>query len=199
MPIESIFTNGNASKTSFEIGKSLCDSFQTRYLLNRSTKSCISMIDCSKLDNFLSKFNIFLDEMISRTGYPATFGGISEAVENYEDDGETVKNYQLRCFTDKDYRDLGDIMATIHTDDFQNNVVGLELSWLACDHAKNAYREMVAVSYQQGWSQATGLSITFPLKTVYQSQYNGSGFKYYSYFGLQFCQLTHWKQLLDLM
>ena len=199
MPIEQFLQNNNASKSAYEIGKAICDAYKSKYLLSHTAKGCISMIDCSKLDNFISKFNIFLEDMISHDGYPTKFGGISESVENYEDDGITVKNYELRCFTDPDYRDLGNIMATIHTDDFQNNVVGLELSWLACDHAKTAYNDLVVLSYQQGWSQATGLSITFPLKTVYQNQYNDLGFKFYSYFGLQFCQQTSWKQLLDLM
>jgi hypothetical protein len=194
MPLYALVGSGQENDAK-KMGFSLCEQFKKDYV-DKRVASTISMLDMSKLESFTSAFDTFLGDVIGngRT-YTHAFGEIASSSASLNPDGST-NEYVLQPFNDIDYRDLGHLMELVHgtVDNPQ-----LAAAWVSCDVAKASYGQLIQLRHQYGYRDATGLAITFPLKSVYESEYVGNSPKYHKYFELNYCRSSKWAELLSKM
>lgn len=194
MPLHALLVPQHANKPK-EMGFSLCDQFKKDYMDNR-VKSTISMLDMAKLEGFTAAFDVFLGDIIDNgPSYTHAFGEIASSSASLNPDGST-KEYVLQPFNDLDYRDIGHLMELVHGIVDNPQLAG---AWVSCDKAKAKYGQLVLRAHQQGYRDATGLAVTFPLKSVYEREYVGGSPKYHEYFNLNYCRNSRWAEILSKM
>ncbi|MDD3001844.1 MAG: clostripain-related cysteine peptidase [Candidatus Riflebacteria bacterium] len=196
IPIQTWLTCAPTEKTPKAIGSAICDAYKAAYIDNRIA-STITMINNSELQNFIQAFDQILNSfLINDEYYTHAFGELANNVAEYNED-ESVKRYVLQAFENIDYRDIGHLMSLIH--DVEDNPQ-MAFSWEFCDVAQNLYsNKLIEAFHAHGFRDATGLFITFPKKSVYNSEYIGNSPIYHSYFSHRFCQNTKWPDILSEM
>jgi hypothetical protein len=101
---------------------------------------------------------------------------------------EGDKKYVVQAFERAEYRDLKSLIVKA-----RNN---MPLLADATDHLLAVFDQLVVTSHTSTWyfPGANGISITFPDKASYLSDYIGSSPS--AYFFLDFCQTTLWDEIM---
>ena len=132
-----------------EIGKAICDSFYADCAeIGKENSATLSVIDLSKMDNFISAFDNYAEELYQMTEDSADFSGIARNISSADNFGG---NNRMSGYTN-----MVDLAGVIHAGESQ------------CDSAKTVLQALSdAVVYQVKGSDhadACGLSVYYPLQ-----------------------------------
>lgn len=196
IPINTWLTCAPTDKTPKAIGSAICAAYKSAYI-DKRVAATITMINNNELPAFVQAFDRILNSfLINDEYYTHAFGELADNVAELNDDS-SVKRYVLQAFENIDYRDIGHLMSLIH--DTEDNPQ-MAFSWEFCDAAQTIYsNNLIEAFYEHGFRDATGLFVTFPQKSVYNSDYIGNNPIYHSYFSHKFCQNSKWPDILSAM
>ena len=174
--------------SSQELGTLICSEYRARYI-DAAVKSpaTISMIKNAGFDSFMPKLNEYFNRVYSEIGlYGTVLGNLRDSLEVVNDEGD--KKYVVQAFERAEYRDLKDLVI------MARNAMPSLANYT--DQLLAVFDQLVVVNHTSSWffPEAHGISITFPDKAAYLSDYIGSSPS--SYFFLDFCQTTLWDEIL---
>ncbi|MBU1108395.1 MAG: hypothetical protein KKB51_17100 [Candidatus Riflebacteria bacterium] len=174
--------------SSQELGALICSEYRARYIdAAIKTPATISMIKNAGFDLFMPKLTDYFIRIHSEIGlYGTVLGNLRDSLEVVSEEGD--KKYVVQAFERAEYRDLKDLVV------MGRNAMPSLANYT--DQLLAVFDQLVVVSYTSRWffPQANGISITFPDKSTYVTEYVGSSPS--SYFFLDFCQSTLWDEIL---
>lgn len=186
--VSSLAAGTIAKLTNQQLGDLVCNEYRLRYI-DAAVKAAatISMVKNAGFDVFMPKFNSYLTRLNADIAlYGAVLGNLRDSLEVVSEEGD--KKYVVQAFERAEYRDLKSLIVKA-----RNN---MPLLADASDHLLAVFDQLIVTSYTSSWyfPGANGISITFPDKESYLSDYIGSSPS--GYFFLDFCQTTLWDEIM---
>jgi hypothetical protein len=171
-----------------QLGDLVCTEYRTRYIdAAVKTAATISLIKNAGFAAFMPKFNDYLTRLYAEIAlYGVVMGNLRDSLVVVSEEGD--KKYVVQAFERAEYRDLKSLIVKA-----RNNMPLLADS---TDHLLAVFDQLVVTSHTSSWfyPEANGISITFPDKASYLSDYIGSSPS--GYFFLDFCQTTLWDEIM---
>jgi len=186
--VGSIVASTPAKLTNQQLGDLICSEYRSRYI-DAAVKvaATISMVKNAGFDVFMPKFNDYMTRLYSEIAlYGVVMANLRDSLEVINEEGD--KKYVVQAFERAEYRDLRSLIVRA-----RNN---LPLLANSTDHLLAVFDQLVVTSHTSSWfyPEANGISITFPDKASYLSDYIGSSPS--DYFFLDFCQTTLWDDIM---
>ncbi len=170
------------------LGRLICDRYKLKYLdAGVKLPVTVSMINNAGFPNFISKFQAYLEKIIHfQDKYLDVLANLRDSVE-YEYEGAPAK-FVIQAFERSENRDLSDMILKAR--EIMPDVK------IETDQLRSVLPELIMVNYHSPWHfpGAGGLSIAFPDKNAFLTEYVGSSPSHYML--LQFCRETLWDELL---
>jgi len=186
--ISSLAASTAAKVTNQQLGDLVCNEYRLRYIdATVKVAATISMVKNAGFDVFMPKFTDYLTRLYAEIAlYGVVLGNLRDSLEVVSEEGD--KKYVVQAFERAEYRDLKSLIVKA-----RNNMPSLAD---ATDHLLAVFDQLVVTSHTSAWyfPGATGISITFPDKASYLSDYIGSSPS--AYFILDFCQTTLWDEIM---
>ncbi|PKL39509.1 MAG: hypothetical protein CVV41_20955 [Candidatus Riflebacteria bacterium HGW-Riflebacteria-1] len=171
-----------------ELGKLICNEYRSRYIdATVKTPATISLIKNAGFDVFMPRLIAYFTRIHAEIGlYGTVLGNLRDSLEFVNEEG--AKKYVVQAFERAEYRDLKDFVSKA-----RNAMPSIANT---TDQLLAVFSQLIVVNHTSSWffPQASGISITFPDKASYLSDYIGSSPS--SYFFLDFCQATLWDEIL---
>lgn len=171
-----------------ELGTLICNEYRSRYIdATVKTPATISLLKNAGFDVFMPKLTEYFTRIHSEIGlYGIVLGNLRDSLEFVNEEG--AKKYVVQAFERAEYRDLKDLVSKA-----RNAMPSVANT---TDQLLAVFNQLIVVNHTSSWffPQASGISITFPDKASYLSDYIGSSPS--SYFFLDFCQTTLWDEIL---
>ncbi|PKL46621.1 MAG: hypothetical protein CVV42_15615 [Candidatus Riflebacteria bacterium HGW-Riflebacteria-2] len=186
--VSSLFASTPTSLTNQQLGDLVCSEYRARYI-DAAVKAAatISLIRNAGFDTFMPKFNDYLTRLYAEIAlYGIVMGNLRDSLEVVSEEGD--KKYVVQAFERAEYRDLKSLLVKARN--------SMPLLADSTDHLLAVFNQIVVTSHASSWyfPEANGISITFPDKASYLSEYIGSSPS--GYFFLDFCQTTLWDEIM---